>query len=463
MGPARQVVRLAVVSLALSLAGAAYADADVGSKRFIPTLLVYYGGGPRLTPADATRLAKYDLIDLDRFRYNQIGGNTWDAIKRYNPDVEIYVYEMGAETPNYQDATPAVMLNGLGRYSVSRGHPMGSLNGDHPELYLLDPYGYRIYSRAFSNIYADRYWLLMDFGSATYQSYWVTAVKADIIDQPWVADGVFADNCLTFPVSGGYSGTPALYPTSTQWSNAMNRFASGIAAGLHGYGQKLWCNKGDTRSEDGVAAWKALDASADRPDVLMEEGAFAVEWGNSAVQFFPEAQWKSQVDVLAAVTNSKIALLSHTKLAPNQTAYDDWGKPVSFWQIFYYTIGSMLLGKSEANNAYLMFSTATNFNDIVWFDEYDAIDLGKPLAAYRLADPEGVNVYYREFERGYVVVNPTPTDVSWIPTPPVRPITHDNLYSPLTVVNIVTSIPLAAHSAAILRKTVSEPVSQGGE
>jgi hypothetical protein len=34
-------------------------------------------------------------------------------------------------------------------------------------------------------------------------------VRADIVDQPWVADGVFVDNCLTLANAGGYSGTPS--------------------------------------------------------------------------------------------------------------------------------------------------------------------------------------------------------------------------------------------------------------
>jgi len=85
--------------------------------------------------------------------------------------------------------------------------------------------------------------------------------------------------------------------------------------------QKLWCNRGQTRLSDGNTAWKALDASANPPDAVMEEGAFAVMWGPWAVQFLVEGaesdldplqhQWKSQVDTLGAMRNSKVAVLSH--------------------------------------------------------------------------------------------------------------------------------------------------------
>jgi len=235
-----------VTFLAL-LAGAIWPlAAQAGSTKFIPTFLVYYGGGPALVASDAARLAKFELIDTDRFRYQDIGSNTWAAIKALNPNVQIYLYEIGPEFYNYHDTYAQVSLNDLGRYNVSRGHPMGSLNGNHPELFQLDSGGRRIYSVNFSNPGGNQYSYLMNFGSSAYQSYWVTGVKADIIDQPWKADGIFADNCLTFSSAGGYNDTSANYPTDAAWSSAMNAFSSGVAAGLHGYGQKLWCNKGSS-------------------------------------------------------------------------------------------------------------------------------------------------------------------------------------------------------------------------
>ncbi|HEX7954088.1 MAG TPA: putative glycoside hydrolase, partial [Burkholderiales bacterium] len=259
-------------ALAVLLGTALPLAAQTGSSKFIPTFLVYYGGGPALVSTDAAKLAKYDLIDIDRFRYNQIGSNTWNAIKSVNPTANIYLYQMGAEAPSYLDGTLPLYLNGLGRYNISRGLPMGSLNGNHPELFQLDAAGNRIYNVAFSNPGAGQYWYLMDFGSSAYQSYWVSATKADIVDQPWVADGIFVDNCVTTAAAAGYNATSAWYSTNAAWSGAMNSFVTGVSAGMHSYGQKLWCNKGDTRFADGVAAWLALDASATPPDVLLEEG-----------------------------------------------------------------------------------------------------------------------------------------------------------------------------------------------
>src|SRR6266853_2943807 len=156
-------------------------------SKFIQTFLVYYGGGPALVASDAAKLAKYDLLDFDRFRYNQIGSNTWAAIKALNPNVRIYLYVDGPDIYNNQDAQSQLFINTISRYNVSRGHPMGSLNGNHPELFLLDSGGNRIYATAFSHPGGGHFDYLMDFGSSVYQSYWVTAVQADIVNQPWIA------------------------------------------------------------------------------------------------------------------------------------------------------------------------------------------------------------------------------------------------------------------------------------
>ncbi len=423
-----------------------------GPSRFIPTFLVYYGGGATLHDGDAAALARYDLLDIDRFRYRQIGGNTWAAIKALNPKIEIYLYQMGTETSNYQDGANALSLNNLGRFDQSRGHLMGSLNS-HPEFFLTDLWGNRIFSNGYSNTGANRMWYLMDFGSGDYQTYWMLAVQSDILEQPWKADGIFADLCLTFPQAGGYSGLSARYPTNEAWTTAMSRFSAAIAGGLHERGQKLWCNKGDSRSAAGNAAWKALDANIEHPDILLEEGAFAVGWG-AQVQFFPEADWKNQIDVLQSIRNSRVGFISHTQLSPWESGTDNYGRPVTFWQTFYYALGSMLVGKSDLNNAYLMFNPGNNmnYNSIVWFDEYDRIDLGQPVGGYAIAPRGAANVYWREYERGYVAVNPTPEDAGPFAFPqPVRPINHDNVLWQAWIAP-VEAVWLNAHTAAIVLK-----------
>src|SRR6267378_1084840 len=132
-GRAAVAIRAAAFTLLLGAALPLAAQTAAPGKT-IQTFLLYYGGGPTLVASDAAKLAKFDLLDFDRFRYNQIGPNTWASIKTLNPNVSIYLYEDGPDVYSDQDALPQISLNTVGRYNVSRGHPMGSLNGDHPEL-----------------------------------------------------------------------------------------------------------------------------------------------------------------------------------------------------------------------------------------------------------------------------------------------------------------------------------------
>src|SRR5438105_1908576 len=273
-GCRRAAVAMRAAAFALLTGLALPVAAQTAPGKSIQTFLLYYGGGPTLVASDAARLAKFDLLDFDRFRYNQIGSNTWATIKALNPNVRIYLYVDGPDIYNDQDGQSALNINTISRYDVSRGHPMGSLNGNHPELFLLDSGGNRIYATAFSNPAGGKFDYLMDFGSAAYQSYWLTAIKADVVDQPWVADGIFTDDCVAFPAQVGYSATSVKYPTNAAFSAAMNSFVSATATRLHGYRQRLWCNKAGTRSAAGSAAWLSLDAGANPPDVFLDEGAF---------------------------------------------------------------------------------------------------------------------------------------------------------------------------------------------
>ncbi len=455
----RATVALCAAAIAFLMAATLPAAAQTSPAKFIPTFLVYYGGGPALVASDAAKLAKFDLLDIDRFRYDNIGSNTWAAIKAINPNLQIYLYQMGAETPSHIDGVAQVNLNGLGRHNVSRGHTQGSLNGNNPGLFLLDSSGNRIYNVAYSNVGANQYWYLMDFGSAAYQSYWVSAAKADIIDQPWRADGIHADNCLSLPGAGGYSAPSQWYSTNASWSGAMNSFVNAITAGMHANGQKLWCNRGETRMVDGSAAWQSLDNSANPPDVLLEEGAFAVEWGPWAVQFYEESEWKREIDTIGAIRNSKVAMISHTKLMEDQSGVDNWGKPVTYWQTLWYSLGSFLLAKNDVlNNSHFMFNGGSGYTKIWWHDEYDKIDLGMAVGTYSVTTVGSANIYWREFEKGYVYVNPTTTDAASVTLPQAsRQLTHSNLNSAPDSIASVNSIALPSHNAAILLKTAATP------
>src|SRR5258706_14201591 len=91
---ARPGAALGAATLALLLGAALPVAAQTaGSSKFIQTFLVYYGGGPTLVASDAAKMAKFDLIDTNKYRYSELAPNTWSAVKALNPNIEIYLYE----------------------------------------------------------------------------------------------------------------------------------------------------------------------------------------------------------------------------------------------------------------------------------------------------------------------------------------------------------------------------------
>jgi uncharacterized repeat protein (TIGR01451 family) len=467
--------------------------ANAAPKKFINTFYVYWGYsvGAVGAAADVPVLGKYDLLGLDRWYYDYIDGGVWNAIRAVNPQVQIYLYQMGPEAPNYKDTNLPQYLNGLGRFDLSRGHSMGSLNGDNPDLFLLDANGQRLYNFSFLSPVNNEYWYLMDFGSSRYWSYWIEGTVSDVIAQPWVADGIFVDNSVATRTV--VYGEPIKYSTNELWSSAMNSFVGAITAGLHNNGQKAWFNRIQSQSVDGYNAWLALDSSATPPDVVMEESAFATSWWeNAATAFYSEAEWKRQVDILRNVKHSKIAFLSHTRLSGEEIGVDNFGLPVTRWQTLWYSMSSFLLGKNaQLNNAYFMFHCEPTSQQCdprpVWFDEYDKIDLGEPVGPYTVArvntineigGSRQVNVYSREFARGYVYVTPSDPEIftndnwqTWnahqevaaisLPQATKR-LTHETLNTPIADLPTVSSIDLPNHHGAILLKVADLAIDVTG-
>lgn len=430
--------------------------AQAGTNPFIQTVLTLYTNP--IKREDIPQLAKYDVLDLNRFNYDDVNQNTWGSIRQLNPDIEIYVYQLGSETNVVQDDFDTVYLNSIARFKKSRGSSAGALDTNLPKLFLLNDNGERIFNPNFPNT------VLMDFGSVVYQKYWVEATLQDIVNKPWKADGVFIDNCT---VEGGRDSSrnlnltrPVAYKDAASWNNAMNAYVKFVTAALHGDGQKVFVNRGNSRTQEGYDAWIALDSDYPAPDIVMEEGAFAVAYGDSSdVQFYREDDWKRQVDVVGRLQRSRVALLSHTDLSPERSiGKDNFGRPASFWQILWYSMCSYHLARQDnPNNAYFMFG-AKEGKVCWWFDEYDRINLGKAIGIYQVMNIEETNIYIREFEKGYIMVNPTLKSVLSLPLPVIcAQLTHENLNTDFSTLPGIAIIELPSHHGVVLlKKEVTE-------
>ena len=250
-----------------------------------------------------------------------------------------------------------------------------------------------------------------------------------------------------------------LYDTDAKWASAMNGMIGVMSSALAARGQKFGCNRGLSREEAGYNAWIALDSAGNPPDVVLEEGGFCVRYGNGDVQFYDEADWKRIVDVVAATRRSKVCVVSHADIRPNESGTDNLGNPLIFWDALWFALGSYSLGRNHVDdNSYFGFSVV-DYNSLPWFDEYDSmdggnLDLGGALGTYRIVQTSGLNIYWRAFERGYVYVNPTFKNASGISLPEsCKEVTHSSLKSDLATTPDTNTINLNAHRAVFLYKS----------
>lgn len=452
-----------VLALLLFLLGV-LAPAQAGTTpKLFQTCLIYYGD---LTTAQIPTIAQYDLADLQRLSYTLVT-NAWSQIKVHNPGILLYLYEMGSEMGSGNDSQSAAYLNELGRYNVSRGHPMGSINGNNPAFFLLGSSGKRLVDSGYSTSTSTEYFL--DFGSPTYQQYWVIAVQNDIVAQQWAADGVFVDGCGTTQTGSIYTGSnaPAKYPNDAAWVPASNAFSAAISEGMAGFNQKVFLNRGNTTTAAGIAGWVALDAMTTPPDAVLEEGAFVVAWGSGAANFYSESEWKGEIDLMSQIHHSKVVYESHCNLAEGASGTDNYGKSVGFWDAYWYAMCSYLIGKNTVdNNSYFAWMLNDTYTSLFWMNELTpgAINLGNADGNYQITSYGGTNVYWRKFDNGYVYVNPTGNNVTSVPLPVAgKPLNHSNFTLALSSIADVTSISLPAHRAVIVMNdpTTSPTITTG--
>lgn len=417
----------------------------VSYAKFLQTFSVRVGGSA-LSSGNEVLLAKFDKVLLQRFHYDDIRGDTWGAIKADNPNTEIYLYQSGITVFDDQDNYSIVYLNNLGRWNISRAHSMGGLNVDNPSFFLLDSNGNRINYIGYSNR-----WIL-DFGLADFRDYFIEGTLHDQSGQNWEADGIFVDNAMSIGSHELTSG-PAKYPNNTTWVPAMNSYVNGVSAGIQNGGKKVAFNRCLTYKLDGYNAWIALDQMSTPPNAVLEEGAFAVEWGGGDVQFFAEASWKRQVDLMSLIHNSDVLYLSHSDLDTGQSGVDNYGMAVTFRDILWYAMGSYHIGKNTIdNNSY--FGLKESYSRVIWYDEFDHIDLGKVISKYKVTNYGGINIYWREFEKGYVFVNPTKYDVASIALPETcKKLTYSNFESNPDTLSNISTLSLKGHRAAFLLKS----------
>ena len=406
--------------------------------QFVPVFTWNYG--TTLPASQESILAKYSFADLSRDYYkDSLGQNTWSVLTSLNPAFAVYTYQFSIGTWSNMDTYPAVDLNNISRWNNARGHSMGNLNTQNPGLFLLNSAGGRIQNTGYS-------WWLLDVGNPKFWQYWEEAVTADIISQPWKGTGIYIDG-PGLEIPSGLSAPPVSYPTDAAWISDAMKYVLALTSSLHAQGQKAWFNLAPTYIPTGQAAWITLDSSANHPDVMMDEAAF-VTGGSYLANFYNEAGLKISIDTMQLVHNSQVAMASSIYASPGATGTDNYGNPVTYWDAFYFALSCFLLGKNTAaNNSY--FSWHDSNTAIQWFSEFN-INLGAAKGPYQVTPYGTANIYWREYQNGYVYANLSSHNASGIVLGDAcRQITHQNVTNPFSS-PVITTLSLPMKRAAIL-------------
>ncbi len=382
----------------------------------ISTFETFTGNPSELSAQSIPILAGYDLLSMSRGHHHKIAGNTWREIKALSPNTKIFLYQLGPWIADNRDAYPVSALNNLGRYNNDRGSVEGSVNQDHPEWFLLNNSGQRIKNPRIPN------WLALDFGNKDFAAYWAKHTLEDVVFPTWGADGILIDEiafCKYQIFEREPKRVPAKYSNCQSWNKDLSNFIVQVSAELQKNGQQVMVNVGNSHATGSGTpeAWQELSQRSSAPDMMLEEGAFAVDWGKGDVMYWPVKSWQQQINLPSSVSR-QVVMISTTDLAPGQRGVSSDGEQVSHSKIIRFATGSYLLARNaNGPTTYFRFAddqdNPTSPDRLKSAKRYDEFDIGVPIAKYDKKLPDQ-DLFFRKYTKGYVYVNPGKTAITSI-------------------------------------------------
>ncbi len=432
--------------------------ADSGKSKFIPTYAILYGNPKNARPLEET--AKFDVLvastNATRVWRTQ-GRNSWLSLKAVNPSILVFVYAMGPgeyNTANWGELGEGWewMKRNHGNEAEDRWTARGAKHGTY------------LQGRRYPN---ER---LMDITKAGWHEYWIKTLYQDYwgggrkLDLEGV-DGVFSDNThfgVPWP-SGWYrenspdmKDDPVEFSTDgkynfDRWREGMSGFLKRAVPWYHAKGVTFANNfESLGRHPDW---WRELDSLPSPPFAAMDEGGFICPWGSGTGRFFTW-DWEGRVRAMKDVRNVRILMNGHATV-PDGEGLDKMdirdSNGMNGWDALWFSMTSFLLGFDDVNrNAYMNF-TLWGYQNYYWFDEFDPqyLHLGRARGDFRRSG----EIWLREFDDGYVAVNPGKLEVNNLetPAPKLRVLNHAN-FRKADEAPLVSRFDLPARRGVILLK-----------
>lgn len=245
-----------------------------------------------------------------------------------------------------------------------------------------------------------------NFAKQSYRDQWVVRITEQLDAQGW--DGVFVDNThLVRPIAQGWPFESEL-DTQTEWAAQMASFINEVAFELHAHNPSYIlianCSMfigGDPASDNGlgpIAWWNQIGAAGGHPDGLFVEYGLqhpadlsTVKLESSTLGVFG---WWQNWSTLGKVAqdNGMMGIL-------NIATYGGQGEIINSHEVRYGMASAMLWWDGDG----LAFGMDGG-SDPCW-DFPLTFDLGQPVGAAGGTADSGC--YKRQFENGWVAVNPT--------------------------------------------------------
>ena len=308
--------------------------------------------------------------------------NLIDAIRVYNPNFIMLQYRLGVRDSGGQ--VPFI-------HNDTWSSDWPTVNS-HEDWFVHDSQNNRVYQLYGGNIRE----YVMDISgtinantSSGWKEYWSSTVQADVISSR--GDGVFADSSqLPYAVPSDLWDSPIGSPPHTAYIDDMNAFYAYTYQRFNAANQYFIPNIGGlTTTLDTTSGYYTNVHGA------MVEGAATK--GNNG-------DWKLQQNrVLNLIRNDKIYIAQNI---PNENDI-----PARVWQL-----ANFLLIRHERS----FLNINGSEGQLSWYPEYD-LEIGQPLDKSVPASIDGRRdargIYFRRYEDGLVLVNPTNSALAFALSP----------------------------------------------
>jgi hypothetical protein len=465
-------------SLAVTLLGVLLPNADrcvaeedesVAPGKFIPTFAVKYGSATGWPPVEEA--ARFDLLDVSSSMahakvHASQHGNTWRTLKHLHPQIRVVLYNNG----------PGLYINtSWGQIGKGWDWLIQTHGIDSPDRWAAVGVTHGGYLQG-TPYPGER---LMNVGNPNWRRYWAEETCAKFWSgHPSIgegADGIFADNCgYRMPWRGqwhleGHPDKPDMPADYTRdgthqpdsYKTHIKEFYRWVVPWLQERERTLVLNFGGMARQPGD--WLELDREPHPVFAAMEEGAFVHPWGTLGRQgnfvFWSEEEWLNQVNTMRKLRHVRALMNVHGPVISDlndlrrMDAQDASGNRA--WDVLWYALTSFLQGYDDLRqNAYMNF-TVWGYSRFYWLDEFDSqyLHLGKAVGGMQKVTGTVGHVYLREFEDGWVAVNPTRQDASGVLVPrgKARVLRHDT-FKTFDQVPQVEKFDLPGHRGVVLLK-----------